>query len=38
MNGLVCCVCGGTTFSDRAVIWDALAEGWRLTPEDRAMA
>jgi len=37
MNGLVCAVCGGTTFSDRAVIWDALAEGWRLTPEERAM-
>jgi hypothetical protein len=37
MNGLVCCVCGGTTFSDRAVIWDALAEGWRLAPEERAM-
>jgi SAM-dependent methyltransferase len=37
MNGLVCAVCGGTTFSDRAVIWDALAEGWRLSPEERAM-
>lgn len=37
MNGLVCGVCGGTTFSDRAVIWDALAEGWRLTPDERAM-
>ncbi|MCA3359144.1 MAG: methyltransferase domain-containing protein [Roseomonas sp.] len=34
---LVCAVCGGKTFSDRAVIWDALAEGWRLTPEERAM-
>jgi hypothetical protein len=38
MNGLVCGVCGGTTLSDRAVIWDALAEGWRLTPEERTMA
>jgi SAM-dependent methyltransferase len=37
MDGLICAVCGGTTFSDRAVIWDALAEGWRLTPEERAM-
>ena len=37
MNGLVCGVCGGATFSDRAVIWNALAEGWRLTPEERAM-
>jgi hypothetical protein len=25
---LVCAICGGKTFSDRAVIWDALAEGW----------
>ena len=37
MDGLICAVCGGTTFSDRAMIWDALAEGWRLTPEERAM-
>ncbi len=37
MSGLVCAVCGGTTLSDRAVIWDALAEGWRLTPEERAV-
>jgi hypothetical protein len=31
MNELVCAVCGGTTFSDRAVIWDALAEGLPIT-------
>jgi hypothetical protein len=37
MSGLLCGVCGGTTFSDRAVVWDALAKGWRLTPEERAM-
>jgi hypothetical protein len=37
MDGLICAVCGGTTFIDRAVIWDALAEGWRLTPEERTM-
>lgn len=28
---------GGTTFSNGAVVWNALAEGWRLTPEERAM-
>ena len=37
MDGLICAVCGGTTFIDRAVIWDVLAEGWRLTPEERTM-
>lgn len=37
MDGLVCAVCGGTGFSDRAVVWDALAEGWGLTPEERAI-
>ena len=31
MNGLVCGVCGGATFSDRAVIWNALAEGLPIT-------
>jgi hypothetical protein len=31
MSGLVCGVCGGTTFSDRAVVWDALAEGLPIT-------
>jgi SAM-dependent methyltransferase len=30
-----CAVCGGTTFTDRAVLWDALAEGWGITPEER---
>jgi SAM-dependent methyltransferase len=35
--GLVCAVCGGSGFRDQTVIWDELAEGWHLTPEERAM-
>lgn len=30
-----CAVCGGAQFRDRAVIWDELAQGWQLTPEER---
>ena len=36
-HGLVCAVCGGSTFRDRAVIWDELAEGWQITPAERAV-
>ena len=30
-----CAICGGTEYTDRAVLWDALAEGWGLTPAER---
>lgn len=33
---LVCSVCGGGSFQDHAIIWDALAAEWELTPEERA--
>ena len=36
-HGLACSVCGGTTFTDFAVIWDELAEGWQLTQAERAV-
>lgn len=32
-----CAVCGGTEFRDQVVIWDELAEGWGLTPEERRL-
>jgi SAM-dependent methyltransferase len=32
-----CAVCGGAEFRDQAVIWDELAEGWKLTPEERRL-
>lgn len=32
-----CAVCGAAQYADRAVIWDALAEGWGLTPEERRL-
>lgn len=32
---LVCSVCGGSSFQDHAIIWDALATEWELTPEER---
>jgi len=32
-----CAVCGGTQFTDKAVLWDALAEGWGLTPAERRL-
>lgn len=32
-----CAVCGGAEFRDNAVIWDELAEGWQLTPEERRL-
>ncbi len=30
-----CAICGGTEYTDRAVLWDALAEGWGLTRAER---
>src|ERR1700733_6287996 len=35
-NYLICCVCGGTKFSDNSVIWNDLAAEWELSPEERA--
>lgn len=32
---LNCVVCGGGSYRDRVVIWDALAEGWGISPEER---
>lgn len=38
MSGAMgCAVCGGTEFRARPVIWDALAAGWGLTPEERRL-
>jgi hypothetical protein len=36
-QGLVCAVCGGTTFTERAIIWDALAAEWELSAEERVL-
>lgn len=34
---MLCChACGGTVFTDRAILWDELAETWELSPEERA--
>jgi SAM-dependent methyltransferase len=33
---LWCSVCGETSFSDKSVIWDALAAEWELAPHERA--
>ncbi|MEI6160983.1 MAG: methyltransferase domain-containing protein, partial [Roseococcus sp.] len=33
----VCAVCGNGSYLDRVVIWDALAEGWGLTREERGI-
>lgn len=33
---LTCPVCGGTSFTDRPVLWDGLAEAWELSAEERA--
>ncbi len=30
-----CAVCGGHQYTDRAVIWDALAAGWGISAEER---
>lgn len=30
-----CAVCGGLQYTDRAVIWDALAAGWGISAEER---
>ena len=32
-----CAVCGGAHYTDRAVIWDALAQGWGISAEERLM-
>jgi SAM-dependent methyltransferase len=32
-----CAVCGGAHYTDRAVIWDELAEGWGISAEERLM-
>jgi SAM-dependent methyltransferase len=32
-----CAVCGGTHYADRAVLWDALVDGWGISPEERAL-
>ena len=29
-------VCGGSTFTDRPVLWDSLVTAWELSPEERA--
>jgi hypothetical protein len=31
-----CPVCGGTAFTDRPILWDALVAAWELSPEERA--
>ena len=31
-----CPVCGGSTFTDRPVLWDSLVAAWELSPEERA--
>jgi SAM-dependent methyltransferase len=31
-----CPVCGGSTFIDRPILWDALVVAWELSPEERA--
>ncbi len=31
-----CPVCGGTDFTDRPILWDALVAAWELAPEERA--
>lgn len=31
-----CSVCGGASFTDRAIIWDGLAAEWQLSPGERA--
>ena len=31
-----CPVCGGSTFTDRPVLWDSLVTAWELSPEERA--
>ncbi|MCB4821114.1 class I SAM-dependent methyltransferase [Roseicella aerolata] len=36
-HGLVCAVCGGTAFSERTIIWDALAAEWELSAEERVL-
>src|SRR3954452_22545242 len=33
---LVCSICGGDRFRDRAVIWDGLVAEWEISPEERA--
>ena len=33
---LVCSICGGETFRDRAVIWDGLVAEWGISPDERA--
>jgi SAM-dependent methyltransferase len=30
-----CSVCGGTSFTDRPVLWDALVSEWQLAPHER---
>lgn len=32
-----CAICGGTTFHDRMVIWDELADAWALSSDERRM-
>jgi SAM-dependent methyltransferase len=36
INVIICSVCGGTTFSDQAVLWDALVVEWQLTSYERS--
>jgi SAM-dependent methyltransferase len=31
-----CSVCGGASFTDRAILWDGLATEWQLSPNERA--
>jgi SAM-dependent methyltransferase len=31
-----CSICGGTSFVDRAVLWDGLVNEWQISPEERA--
>jgi SAM-dependent methyltransferase len=33
---IICSVCGGTTFTDRPVLWDKLVYEWQLAPHERA--
>jgi SAM-dependent methyltransferase len=35
-NDLHCSICGGDDFRSNAVLWDALANEWQLSPDERA--
>ena len=33
---VICSVCGGTAFAERAVLWDKLVSEWQLAPHERS--